>query len=133
MKEEEYEKLRHQFQILDSNRDGKVTCEEARTVLAQNGKMFSEQAINDMINRADANKDGFVEWNEFLALMTSKVHNRKNASVKAPLPQFKSQGSMTKEEEEALMAFKMFDNDNDGVITFEELKVAMKVIINHLF
>ena len=105
-----------------------MTCDEAKTVLAQNGKMFSEQAINDMIEQADANKDGFVGWNEFLALMTSKVHNeRKNASVKAPTPPIQSQSSLTKEEEEALMAFKMFDNDNDGYITFEELKAAMRV------
>ena len=67
MREEDYEKLRHQFQILDKDKDGKVTCEEAKNVLVQNGKMFSEQAINDMINKADANKDGYLDATEFVA------------------------------------------------------------------
>ena len=73
-----------------------------------------------LIEKADTNRDGLVNWNEFLALMTSemKVNNTGHLNLEDNEPV---------DVTEILRAFKMFDDDNNGTIDITEFKKAMRV------
>ena len=73
-----------------------------------------------LIEKADTNNDGFVKWNEFLALMISEM--RVNDTEGLDL-----EDNEPLDVTEALRAFKMFDEDNSGTIDIDEFKNAMRV------
>ena len=61
------EKLYEAFSMLDTNHNGKISKEELMSVLKlepQNDKYISE-----LIKKADKNKDGVIDYKEFLEFM----------------------------------------------------------------
>eukprot|EP00116_Pleurobrachia_bachei_P010681 sb/3470943/ len=70
------------------------------------GQNPTETEVTDIINRVDANKNGVLEFREFVAMMASRI---------------------TKEsmESELRAAFKVFDRDGDGYISAEEFRTLM--------
>ena len=62
-----------------------------------------------MINEADTDGNGEVDFNEFLGLMTRKIN----------------EGN---EEEEMMDAFSIFDRNGDGFISAKEIKLVLKYL-----
>ena len=66
-----------------------------------------------MVNEVDVNADGTIDFPEFLTLMAKKMKD-------------------TDTEEELVEAFKYFDKDKDGKISFDELKKGLESLGENL-
>lgn len=63
----------------------------------------TEEELGDMIRSVDTNRNGAIDFNEFIAMMSRRL---------------------AKSDDDVVHAFKVFDRDGDGLITAEELRSA---------
>jgi Ca2+-binding EF-hand superfamily protein len=56
------------FRLLDTDGDGKVTRDELKQ-LGEEIKMSCKD-LDDLINTCDRNKDGVIDYSEFIYMMT---------------------------------------------------------------
>lgn len=106
--------LRFAFEVLDADRDGKISREDLRRFYAgfSNGNdtgFADEEMIETMISLADSNKDGFVEYEEFERVLGEGRSSKKRSS-----------GFGVMED-----VFKVMDKDGDGRLSHEDLKSYM--------
>ena len=90
------------FNIFDTDRDGTITSMELGTVMKNLGKNPTEEELSDMINEFDRNRNGTVDFEEFLLMMSKQM--KENDS-----------------DDELREVFKVFDQNGDGFINVEEL------------
>ena len=69
------------------------------------GKVMSDQEVEDMFNAVDTDKSGFIDYTEFVVAATS-------------------QSNLTSQEK-LHAAFKMFDKDNSGMISADEIREVL--------
>ncbi|KAL4217958.1 hypothetical protein ACF0H5_022697 [Mactra antiquata] len=62
----EKERLKTAFRVLDLDQDGYITSEELRHALSSTGDNFTAEEIKNIIQRADTNKDGKIDYAEFV-------------------------------------------------------------------
>ncbi|VFR02839.1 unnamed protein product [Cuscuta campestris] len=91
------------FGLCDRDGSGKVNAKELGIVMRSLGQSLTEAELEEMIKEADTNRSGTIDFNEFLGLMGSKKLSRE-------------------EEDELRDAFRVFDKDNNGHITTDELR-----------
>ena len=60
------------FQVFDKNKDGFISVDELRQVMATLGETQSQEEIEEMIKEADQDGDGQVDYNEFVKMMSPK-------------------------------------------------------------
>jgi len=68
-------RIREAFEIFDEDGNGKISVEELQKVLTKPGttdQMLTEEEVKAVIARFDDNNDGFLQFDEFAALWTSK-------------------------------------------------------------
>mmetsp|Transcript_8106 Transcript_8106/g.20903 ORF Transcript_8106/g.20903 Transcript_8106/m.20903 type:complete len:620 (+) Transcript_8106:122-1981(+) len=94
--------LREAFTALDANGDGLLTLAEIKDGIEAGGLSVPDDLV-DIINEADENGSGVIDYTEFLAATINKD----------------SIGMISKEA--AQMAFHYFDVDGDGKIDYAEL------------
>ncbi|OMJ79164.1 hypothetical protein SteCoe_20863 [Stentor coeruleus] len=100
---EEIQNLREQFISIDKNGDGVISKDEVIDVL----KTFEDLVGSDMtsiMNGIDINGNGVIDYTEFITACLS-AQNMTNKGL-------------------LMTAFKYFDKDNSGFITYDELKEA---------
>ncbi|QHO10532.1 hypothetical protein HN873_050351 [Arachis hypogaea] len=68
MKEAEMKKA---FEVFDLNGDGKISAEELSQILKRLGEGCSLSACRKMVKGVDGNGDGFIDFNEFITMMTT--------------------------------------------------------------
>ena len=68
MTEEQIADCKEGFSVLDKNGDGLITREELGTVMRSLGQNPTEADLHDIINEVDADRDGTINFNEFLIL-----------------------------------------------------------------
>ncbi|XP_010259230.1 PREDICTED: squidulin [Nelumbo nucifera] len=98
--------LKPVFDVLDIDRDGKISADDLRTFYAgfsSGANITSDEDIGSMMSVADLNKDGFVELGEFERVLGGF----------RPV-----NGVMTD-------AFKVMDKDGDGKVGFDDLRSYM--------
>jgi hypothetical protein len=54
--------LKKAFQIFDINGDGYISREELREVLTKMGESMTEQEVDEMMEKADKNGDGKIDY-----------------------------------------------------------------------
>ena len=59
------------FDLIDSDRDGSITTEELIKVIEKVGGCMTEDEARALIRKADADKNGFVDFTEFSNLWAS--------------------------------------------------------------
>jgi len=106
MDEEQISEYRDAFSMFDKNSDGLISTSELGAVMHSLGLSSNEAEIQAMIRKVDINKNGAIDFPEFLMLMAIKK-------------------SAVELEEELLQAFWEFDGDRNGLITREELQVTL--------
>jgi len=105
--------FRDVFAVFDKDNSGSITADELGAVMKQLGLAPSDTELQDLINEADTNKDGVINFDEFLILMS---HNAKPADT----------------DQELLRAFEVFDKDGSGTITTSELKDVLRSLGENL-
>ncbi len=66
------ENIDHIFSLFDTERTGYITLKDLRRIAHEIGQDLSEEDINDMIRRADEDKDGVISRDEFYELLRSR-------------------------------------------------------------
>ncbi|XP_008805404.2 calmodulin-like protein 30 [Phoenix dactylifera] len=62
--------IKSAFRMFDQDGDERISADELQSMLEKLGEYHSLDQCRRMINHADQNGDGFVDMNEFLAMMT---------------------------------------------------------------
>lgn len=88
------------------HRTGCITTKELGTVMRSLGQNPTEAELQDMIAEVDSNGSGTIDEQEFLGLMARKMRDAES-------------------EEELREAFRVFDKDQNGVISAAELRHVM--------
>ncbi len=104
MTEEEIQKLWEAFKVFDTDLSGSISAEELGQVMRSLGQSPNEIELRNMIKEVDIDLSGTIDFQEFKALMVSQ------------------QGDRTSRLK---LAFSVFDEDNSGQITAQELRSVM--------
>ncbi|GLT34999.1 hypothetical protein SLA2020_094840 [Shorea laevis] len=97
--------LQEMFNNMDTDRSGTITFEELKTGLARLGSRLSDAEAKQLMDAADVDKNGTIDYNEFI---TATMHRHR-----------------LEKEENLYTAFQYFDTDGSGFITREELRQAL--------
>ena len=95
------------FFLFDKKDDGKITTAELGSVMRLLGEDPPEAALEEMIKEMDANRNGTIEFPEFLTIMSRKttdMDKEKDTDRKI-------------REKEIWEAFPVFDKDGNGFIS----------------
>lgn len=107
--DEQIAELREIFRSFDRNKDGSLTQLELGSLLRSLGLKPSPEQLEALIQKADTNSNGLVEFSEFVALVSPQL-----LPAKSPYT-----------EEQLKQLFQMFDRDGNGFITAAELAHSM--------
>merc|ERR1712217_104566 len=66
------EELTEAFKVFDRDGNGNISKEELRHVMTNLGEKLPEEEIEKLINEADENKDGQINYDEFVKMMMAK-------------------------------------------------------------
>ncbi|XP_078160647.1 calmodulin-like 11 [Carex rostrata] len=105
---EQISELHQVFLLFDRNNDGCISREELAVVIHQLGLNPTEVDLLDMIREVDIDGNGTIEFHEFISLMSRKLMETE-----------------TEMDEEMKEAFKVFDKDQNGLISPTELRNVM--------
>lgn len=100
--------FRSAFEVIDADRDGKISSDDLRAFYAgiprsPSSSSGDEMMIGTMMSVADANKDGFVEFDEFEKVLETA-------------PPCRSEEGLMKD------VFEAMDKDGDGRLSYGDLK-----------
>ncbi|XP_073134214.1 calcium-dependent protein kinase 26-like [Henckelia pumila] len=102
--EEEIAGLKEMFKMIDTDNSGHITFEELKNGLKRFGANLNESEIYELMNAADVDKSGSIDYGEFIA---ATLHLNK-----------------IEKEDHLFTAFSYFDKDGSGYITQDELQKA---------
>lgn len=100
---EQKQEIRDAFDLFDTDSSGTIDARELKVAMRALGFEPGKDEIKRMIAQVDASGSGTIDYADFLSLMTVKMGERDS-------------------REEILKAFRLFDDDNTGVITLENLR-----------
>ena len=107
--EEQKQEIHEAFDLFDTDGSGTIDAKELKVAMRALGFEPSKDEIKRLISEVDKDGSGTVNYNEFLVMMTTKMSERDS-------------------REEMIKAFRLFDDDETGKISFRNLKrVAMEL------
>ncbi|ESQ52569.1 hypothetical protein EUTSA_v10017647mg [Eutrema salsugineum] len=106
LSEEEIAGLKEMFKMIDTDNSGHITLEELKKGLDRVGANVKDSEILGLLQAADIDNSGTIDYGEFIAAM---VHLNK-----------------IEKEDHLFTAFSYFDKDGSGYITRDELQQACK-------
>ncbi|KAK6942497.1 EF-hand domain, partial [Dillenia turbinata] len=104
LSEEEIAGLREMFKMIDTDGSGQITLEELKVGLERVGADLKDSEITRLMDAADIDNSGTIDYGEFIAAM---LHLNK-----------------IQKEDHLFTAFSYFDKDGSGYITHDELQQA---------
>ena len=66
------EEMNVAFKMFDKDKNGYIEREELKQMMTKLGEKLTDGEIDEMMKEADTDKDGRVNYNEFLAMMKPK-------------------------------------------------------------
>lgn len=103
------QEFKEAFDIFDVDGGGTITAEELGDVMRSLGQKPTRAQLDSMVSEIDADGDGAIDFPEFLTMMLRKMN----------------EGDPEKELRDVFM---VFDKDQSGTISADELRNVMKVI-----
>uniref|UniRef100_A0A8C4UAD6 Centrin 1 n=1 Tax=Falco tinnunculus TaxID=100819 RepID=A0A8C4UAD6_FALTI len=110
---EEQKEVREAFDLFDTDGTGNIDVKELKVAMRALGFEPKKGEIKEMISDIDKEGTGKISFNDFLVVMTQKMAEKDS-------------------KEEILKAFKLFDDDETGKISFKNLKRVAKELGENL-
>ncbi|CAL8088737.1 unnamed protein product [Calicophoron daubneyi] len=107
LSEEQKQEVREAFNLFDEDKTGSIDIKDLKVAMRALGFEPKREDVRKLISEFDCESKETIEFNEFLKMMTVKMLE-KDA------------------KEEMLKAFKLFDDDETGRISFKNLKRVAK-------
>merc|ERR1739847_13832 len=95
--------IREAFDLFDTDGSGTIDAKELKVAMRALGFEPKKEEIKKMISDIDKDGSGTIDFSEFLEMMTAKMSEKDS-------------------REEILKAFRLFDDDETGKISFRNLK-----------
>ena len=105
--EEQKQEIKEAFDLFDTDGSGTIDAKELKVAMRALGFEPKKEEIKKMIADADKGQGGVIDFSDFLDMMTMKMAERDP-------------------REEMLKAFRLFDDDESGRISFKNLKRVAK-------
>jgi len=105
--EEQRQEIKEAFDLFDTDGSGSIDAKELKVAMRALGFEPKKEEIKKMIADLDTEGKGVIDYADFLDLMTTKMAERD------PM-------------EEMMKAFRLFDEDDTGKISFKNLKRVAK-------
>ncbi|KAL9184262.1 hypothetical protein ACHAXT_002348 [Thalassiosira profunda] len=105
--EDQKQEIREAFDLFDTDGSGTIDAKELKVAMRALGFEPSKEEIRKLISQVDTDGSGTVDFPEFLAMMQTKMGERDS-------------------REEIIKAFRLFDDDDTGKISFRNLKRVAK-------
>lgn len=106
LKKDEKAHLARVFQSFDKDGNGKLDKEEVKNgYLEHYGQAMSDEEVDQMFKQVDIDNSGFIDYGEFVVAAMNEKSLTSNDRLQA--------------------AFKMFDKDDSGVISPDEIKEVL--------
>merc|ERR1712005_24075 len=105
--DDQIQEIREAFDLFDTDGSGTIDAKELKVAMRALGLDAKKDEIRRMINDIDKDGSGTIDFNEFLNMMTARMGDRDS-------------------REEILKAFRLFDDDETGKISFRNLKRVAK-------
>ena len=106
---EQVTEINEAFNLFDKDESGFIDTDELKDAMRALGFVYDKKKVKDLMEQADKDGSGQIDQEEFKALMARFIVERKP-------------------EEELAKAFKMYDDDDNKTISFDNLKkVAMEL------
>ena len=83
LSEDEIASYKQEFNSFDADGDGTISAEELSEVLRSMGDEVTEEEVRKVINTFDIDKNGTIEFNEFLIMMAQKEACKLDGEMKA--------------------------------------------------
>ena len=107
--EDQKQEIREAFDLFDTDGSGTIDTKELKVAMRALGFESSKEELRKLVSQVDRDGSGAVDFTEFLDIMTSKMGDRDS-------------------REEMIKAFRLFDDDETGKISFRNLKrVALEL------
>ncbi|KAI8836863.1 hypothetical protein BC829DRAFT_365116, partial [Chytridium lagenaria] len=101
------------FDLFDTDGSGTIDTKELKVAMRALGFEPKKDEIKRVIAEVDKTGTGTIDFNEFLELMTAKMAEKDS-------------------REDILKAFRLFDDDETGKISFRYLKRVAKELVENL-
>merc|ERR1712072_445093 len=101
------QEIREAFDLFDTDGSGTIDAKELKVAMRALGFEPKKEEVKKMIAEIDKDGTGQIDFIEFMDMMTVKMAERDP-------------------REEILKAFKLFDDDDTGYISFKNLKRVAK-------
>jgi centrin-1 len=105
--EEQRQEIKEAFDLFDTDGSGSIDAKELKVAMRALGFEPKKEEIRKMISDVDTDGSGTIDFNEFMDMMTAKMSEKDS-------------------REEILKAFRLFDDDETGKISFKNLKRVAK-------
>ena len=105
--EEQKQEIKEAFDLFDTDGSGTIDAKELKVAMRALGFEPKKEEIKKMIADIDKDGSGTIDFEEFLQMMTAKMGERDS-------------------REEIMKAFRLFDDDETGRISFKNLKRVAK-------
>merc|ERR1712139_192330 len=105
--EEQKQEIREAFDLFDTDGSGSIDAKELKVAMRALGFEPKKDEIQKMISDVDDSGDGEIDFDEFMVMMSAKMGEKDS-------------------REDLIKAFRVFDADETGGITFKNLSRVAK-------
>ncbi|KAJ3160909.1 hypothetical protein HDU86_008271 [Geranomyces michiganensis] len=107
------QEIREAFDLFDTDGSGTIDTKELKVAMRALGFEPKKEELKKMVAEVDRTGSGVIDFNDFLELMTGKMSEKDT-------------------REEIVKAFRLFDDDDTGKISFKNLKRVAKELGENL-